>query len=222
MLNPFTKRGNMTEVEDILAGNGGRTLTHHGIKGMRWGVRKSGDTATMTLYHPSGLSRDISFDPKKGRLVKQPDGQHTYMTSDKKEYTKIQAKLDAAKNEMDAHARLSEDHRNASSARSKPLSELSNKELSDMLNRIDLENRYAKVMAKPALPPKNAGVMTKGKKYVTGLLVSIGQHEMQRVARSAASIMVEDRLTGTKRSQKDLLEKVGERIQPKQKKPPKP
>lgn len=156
-----------------------KVLKHHGVKGMRWGVRKDDGASS------SSVRRVLGF--KKAKTAVEP-------------------------------VKLSEDHVKAAVARSKHPSELNNDELKGLIDRMNLEQQYSKLVAKPSapIPVKNQSSLTKGRKFVTSLLTDIARSQAQRVARSAADVLVEDRLTGTQRHQSDLMKEVGSRIVPKE------
>ena len=114
----------MTTVDEVLA--------HLGIKGMRWGVRRS------------------------------------------------RSQIDGG----------SEDHRNAAAARAKAkkggVKALSNKELQDLVNRMNLEQQYSRVVP----PSRGKRVMTSGAKFAGDVLVSVGKQQVTKIASDHATKVV--------------------------------
>lgn len=114
----------MTTVEDV--------LEHFGVKGMRWGVRRS-----QTELHTG-----------------------------------------------------SEDHRNAAAAASKAkkggVKSLSNKELQDMITRMNLEGQYVRL--KP--PSKGAVILKSGGKFVGEVLLGVGKSQATKLANDHATKLI--------------------------------
>lgn len=88
-------------------------LIHYGVKGMKWGVRRSKEA----LDRAAGRTKD------------------------------------------------SDDHKRARAIEKKKLSQMSNRELNDLLNRQNLEGRYRKA---------NPGTLAKGSQAVKNVLAAIG------------------------------------------------
>ena len=111
----------------------GTVLEHFGVKGMRWGVKKSES-------HSSGGG--------------------------------------------------SEDHNNATAAAGKAkkggVKSLSNKELQDMITRMNLEQQYVRL----APPSKGAIVLKKGGQFVGEILVGVGKSQASRVLNDQATKLV--------------------------------
>lgn len=110
------------------------TLAHYGIKGMRWGVRRSQTARTSVADEPVQIQRNTKtggIEAKGGR----------------------------------GHG-ISEDAARAAALRQKAKASgsvaLSNKEMEDLIKRLNLETNYKKAIANNA-PPK-----TKGEKFIEG------------------------------------------------------
>jgi hypothetical protein len=115
-------------------------LEHFGVKGMRWGVRKSHDGG-----HGSGAS---------------------------------------------------DDHTNAANARAKAkkggVKSLSNKELQDMITRMNLEQQYVRL----APPSKGAIILKKGGQVVGEILLGVGKSQATKVLNDQATKLIAGALTG--------------------------
>lgn len=108
------------------------TLAHFGIKGMKWGVRRSSTQG--------GSS--------------------------------------------------SEDHDNAAAAKAKAskggAKALSNKELQDLVTRINLEQQYSKLVP----PSKSTVVLKKGGEIVGNILLGVGKQQASRIANDQATKLI--------------------------------
>lgn len=132
-------------------------LTHHGVLGMKWGVRRT----PAQLGHVS----------RKRKKTKKAD------VSNKKE----KAKVDSKKTK-------------------KSVNELTDAELKDKINRLELEKRY-KDLAKGSEPPK------KGKAFVMDVLEKSGKNIATQLATYAMGAAV-NKIAGSdivnpKKGQKD-------------------
>ena len=94
-----------------------------------------------------------------------------------------------------AAAEPSEDFKRTLPSRSKPVSALSNQEIQDLVTRLNLEQNYARLTAESNV--KTASAVTRGRKYATKLIVDVGQEQVKRVARAAATQKV-DKVMSTK------------------------
>lgn len=107
-------------------------LAHYGIRGMKWGVRRS------------------------------------------------RSQIDSS----------SEDHRNATAARGKAkkggVKSLSNKELQDLITRMNLEKQYSSVIP----PSRGKRILTGGAKFTAEVLTGVGKQQATKLANDQASKLV--------------------------------
>lgn len=105
-------------------------LQHHGIKGQRWGIRR--------------------FQNKDGSLTK--DGKRRYSNSD---FKKAKEGIDKANEVVKTGKTVSDElgkiaqkefDKKYNKEVKKSLSEMSDKELRDVVNRLNMEERYTQVM----------------------------------------------------------------------------
>lgn len=132
-------------------------LKHHGIKGMKWGVRR--------------------FQNSDGSLT--PEGRKRYNSDDLKE---TQKKVEKGKAMVDGvkKTRTKAAEKQHEKKIKSDLSQMSDKELRDIVNRLNMEERYTQVM-------KSRGVET-GKNRADKILEYAGT--ALTIGSSALSIMI--------------------------------
>jgi 2'-5' RNA ligase len=121
-------------------------LAHYGVKGMHWGVRKRRGVGS---DGPEGVTVKV----KKGHGVVETSGGHHHEVS-------AEAVRAAAVRQV---------------AKTSSPSALTNKDLQDAINRMNLEKNYSKLMLEQA-PKKGAA-----RQFIEQMLVQHGQTELQRV-----------------------------------------
>ena len=154
-------------------------LTHHGIKGMRWGVRRyQNEDGSLT---PSGRKRYDRDAREKGFKEKDEGGSY-YKISGKKgrretldvDATRyVKENRERTKRVVDETAQLTNKLKNINdtSMRNQPkpkmnLSNMTDKEMRDQINRAILERQYNDLFA----PQKTS----KGREYVSKTLEAAG------------------------------------------------
>ncbi len=104
----------------------------------------------------------------------------------------------------------SEDHARAAEALKKHPSSLSNKEMQELITRMNLEKQYAQVVAPVHAKPTTR--TTKTAKWVSNLLLDMGKTEVSRVSKAATAMAVEKAIA------KSGNPALAKRIAPKKKK----
>lgn len=112
-----------------------------------------------------------------------------------------------------AYKVISEDAASARAVLAKPASAHSNAAIQEALNRMRLETQFRELQATMVKPSRT----TRAKAFVGSLIGQVGTEQINRVAKGAASIAVENALQGKKVSNKDFAKEVGKRIIPKKK-----
>lgn len=101
------------------------SLQHHGVKGQKWGIRRT----------PQQLGHDIPSGKKRQMSSKE-------LKSLKKNVDTVGTQVNNAKsNRRNKHKKVTDDRIR------EDLSKMSDKELRDVVNRLNMEERYSQVMS---------------------------------------------------------------------------
>lgn len=168
------------------------SLTHHGIKGQRWGIRRFQNKDG--TYTEAGKKRakqqkeepEPLSDEELAKRVKRLTMEKTYAKLSKE--ATPQSRLDKTKKVVDStsdlvtQAKKLNQQLSSTSKQAKPrldLSKMTDKELREQINRELLERQYSDLFAKPAN-------VSKGRDYVNETLETAGA--VLAVGSSALSI----------------------------------
>lgn len=141
-------------------------LTHYGIKGMRWGVRRyQNKDGSLTPAGKKRLDRDV-----RENMAKKKDNRIQIDGPDANRWVKED--MNRARNTVDASSKLVKEFDNIE-RRTRPtpkkqkldLSSMSDQELRERINRANLEKQYNDLFA-PEQQPK----ISKGRKYASNVL----------------------------------------------------
>ena len=136
-------------------------LEHYGVKGMRWGVRRSNPSggSTKTLAKKPAIKPAVKTTPKPAE--------------------KTEAKT-VAKTKAEAEV----------PSGPKKASELSNEELQKIIQRINLERQYNDLVFKPLTDAQKTN-RDKAKAFAGKVIKKAGEKAVQKVADKAADKLIE-------------------------------
>lgn len=153
-------------------------LTHWGVKGMKWGVRRyQNKDGSLT---PAGKKR---YDKEMAAVkAEQKTIRNKQSTANK------MAKLEAEKKKLaDMKEASSDNGKSSDKPKQKSVKELSDDELRKAVNRMQMEEQYNGLMAR-RFPPEQPGKLDRVKSYVSEL----GTKAVKDIAGKAVDKAVKD------------------------------
>lgn len=135
----------------------GMTLTHHGIKGMRWGVRRyQNKDGSLTAEGKKRAGRKASSmsDEELTSYIKRKNLEKQYGKLSKEsegpsKVEKTKKVIDTTSNLVNQAKKMNRESIESTKTKEKlDLSKMTDKELRDRINRADLERRYNDLFAK--------------------------------------------------------------------------
>ena len=139
-------------------------LTHHGIKGQKWGVRRyQNKDGTLTPAGKKRFDRDIRENNAKKKdnriIIDGPDAKRWV----KEDTTRAKKVVDSSNDMVRELQNIERNTRPASGKRKMDLSNMSDKELRDKINRANLERQYTDLYGEGAK-------VSKGRDYAKTML----------------------------------------------------
>lgn len=146
------------------------TLQHHGILGMRWGVRRyQNSDGTLTEAGKKRYSKDVQSNlskKKENRIDTSNPDPSRWIKEDTERAKKV---VDAASSLVKQVQSIEKETRSQSVKKTMDLSSMTDKEMRDQINRELLERQYNNLFAEESTP-----TISKGREYAAGVLDSAG------------------------------------------------
>lgn len=144
-------------------------LVHHGTKGMRWGIRRyQNKDGSLT---PAGKKR---YDKEMAKLT----AEKKKLRNQERTKAKL-AKLKATQDEVNAKKKSLLEDADETSPKKRTIKDMSDSELREKINRLELERRYSDLT-------KNSSDKKKifdGKQFVTNVLSRSGEELLTQTAK---------------------------------------
>ena len=171
-------------------------LEHQGVKGMKWGVRKdrsgahhpaksgAGGTAKPKAQSGKGLNTKSTTDPKTGKVqwhITDKASGHTVKAvtsrggADAKKLAEDTARQHIEKMKQKAVNK-------APNPGARPVKQLSDAELKQAIERINLERQYSQLVNPPKAPSKNAQYKKMAEVAITKALIEASAKSVSTVA----------------------------------------
>lgn len=170
-------------------------LEHHGIKGQRWGVRRTPEQ----LGHKIGGKRKWRIRMKTSAERKEEQYQRKKAKLDAKDQA-LKRKEELRRQEDDLRRRrqaLKEDKitpKTTDVPKKKNVKDLSDDELRQIISRYNMEQQYAKISKEQA---------TKGKKWVVQMLEEAGKDVAKQYTKKMMTAMIDAAIEKMKRRRRD-------------------
>lgn len=140
-------------------------LAHYGIPGMRWGVRRGGDPHMLTAKRQLAADKKLVKKLDDGKHLSIGFGKKRQAAYDARDRKRLEGRI--AKNEEKLRPSvLSDDHTRKTTIQKKRLEEMSNKELRELNERLQLERNYRSLKSDEIAP---------GKKFVNDVVKESGK-----------------------------------------------
>ena len=180
-------------------------LEHHGVKGMKWGVRKDRSGA----HHPTKSSAGGTAKPKPKPKAQSGKGLITKSTTDPKT-GKVQwhitdkvsghsVKAVTSRGGADAQKLAEETARQhiekmkrkavdkAPNPGTRPVKQLTDAELKDAINRINLERQYSQLVNPPKAPSKSDVYKKMAEAALAKAVIEAGANSIKNVAQGVVT-----------------------------------
>ena len=174
--NDVKHGGGIMEVNDVLA--------HYGIPGMRWGIRRGGDPVMFTTKRQLAADKKLIKKLDDGGHLSVGFGKRRQAMYDARDRKRIETRI--AKNEEKLRpSNLSEDHVKKTTIQKKRLEEMSNTELRQLNERLQLERNYKSLTTTELAP---------GQKFVSDVVKESGKEVAKQYTKKYMTSVVESLL----------------------------
>lgn len=144
-------------------------LTHWGIKGMKWGVRRyQNKDGTLTPKGKQRYERDIQENNAKKKdnriVIDGPDARRWA----KEDTSRAKKVVDSSNDMVKRFKDMERDSRPTPKKKKMDLSKMTDQELRDRINRTNLERQYTEMFG------QDTATVSKGRQHVSAILETAG------------------------------------------------
>ena len=149
-------------------------LYHHGVKGQRWGIRRyQNKDGSLTPYGKKRYAKELAKLEAEKKRVRQYEQTAKKMSK----LDDMQKDLDERKKALkpDDTPESTKQQKVQSAPKKRKLSELSNEEIQEKIDRMNLENKY-KELAQARIDAVSKKEVSKGQQFVMDVLEKSGKN----------------------------------------------